>query len=145
MFDTSEEGYAGTQPDVPEPDWDEHPVYAAMVPAAERLARLLELPPAARPTGELARFDPTLLPAEARIDLLSLLEQQKNWLDAVQQTVLAEIEAADTTDLQLSQEAVSLALGIPVRTAQTRLKTATLLVREVSDLLCKGLVGLKGR
>jgi len=122
-------------PDLPEPDWSEHPVYAELVSPAERLRQLLDLPPAARPTGELARFDPGKLPDGARIDLVSLLEQQKHWLDSVQQRVLAEIESADTSDLGLSQEAVALALTVPVRTAQAKLKTASLLVRELPDTL----------
>ncbi len=122
-------------PDLDEPDWSEHPVYAELVPPAERLLRLLDLPPAARPTGALARFDPRELSDGARIDLLSLLEQQKHWLDSVQQLVLSEIEAADTSDLGLSQEAVSLALTVPVRTAQTKLKTAGLLARELPGTL----------
>ncbi|HST49859.1 hypothetical protein [Jatrophihabitans sp.] len=50
---------------------------------AERLARLLKLPPDARPTDELASFDPHQLSDAARIDLLSLLEQQKHWLDSL--------------------------------------------------------------
>ena len=97
--------------------------------------------PAARPAASrashrrIALFEPHLLPAGARIDLLTLLEQQKHWLDSVQQRVLAEIEAADASELNLSQEAVSLALSVPVRTAQLKLKTASLLVRELPDTL----------
>ncbi|MEO7262809.1 MAG: DUF222 domain-containing protein [Jatrophihabitantaceae bacterium] len=105
------------------------------MPAAERLIQLLELPPAARPTGEIALFEPRRLSPGARIDLLTLLEQQKHWLDSVQQRVLAEIDAADASELGLSQEAVSLAVGVPTRTAQTKLKTASLLVRELPDTL----------
>lgn len=121
--------------DFPEPEWSEQPVDAELAPAAERLIQLLELPPAARPTGEIARFEPRRLSPGSRIDLLTLLEQQKHWLDSVQQQVLAEIEAADASELNLSQEAVSLALGIVTRTAQTKLKTASLLVRELPDTL----------
>jgi hypothetical protein len=120
MFDSIEAEFATLVADLPDlpsdppkPDWSEHPVYADLVPAAERLIQLLELPPAARPTGEIALFDPHLLSPAARIDLLTLLEEQKHWLDSVQQRVLAEIDAADASDLNLSQEAVSLALGIP--------------------------------
>jgi len=101
----------------------------------ERLSRLLELPPEARAVGELAQLDPHQLSDAARIDLLTLLEQQKHWLDSLQQRVLAEIEAADTSDLGLSQEAVSLALRVPVRTAQARMKNAALLVRELPATL----------
>jgi hypothetical protein len=102
-----------------EPIWSEHPVYSAMVPAAEQLLQLLELPPSGRPTGKLSSIDPHLLSAGARIDLLALLEQQKRWLESLQQQVLAEIDAADATELNLSQEAVSLALRVPTRTAQS--------------------------
>lgn len=108
---------------------------ATSSPVAERLTQLLELPPAERPTDEIALVDPQSLPAGARIDLLTLLEQQKHWLDSVQQRVLAEIEAADASELTLSQEAVSLALGVPPRTAQAKLKTASLLVEELPDTL----------
>ena len=122
--------------DPPEPDWNEHQVYAALVPAAERLTQLLDLRPAARPTGEIASFDPRLLSPAARIDLLTLLEEQKHWLESVQQQqVLAEIDAADASELNLSQEAVSLALVVPPRAAQTKLKTAGLLVRELPEIL----------
>jgi hypothetical protein len=135
MFEIMGTALLDLPPDLPEPEWPEHPLHSAAVPASERLAQLLELPPAARPTGEIALLDPKSLSAHARIDLLSLLEQQKHWLDSVQQRVLAEIEAADATELHLSQEAVSLALRIPVRTAQNKLKTAGLLVRELGATL----------
>lgn len=94
MLDSFEDEFAATvatlpelPPDLDEPDWSEHPVHAELVPPAERLLQLLDLPPAARPTGELANFDPHQLPDGARIDLLSMLEQQKHWLDSVQQLV----------------------------------------------------------
>jgi len=147
MFDSIDEEFAALVADLPdlpsdlpeqdwdEPDWDEHPVYAELVPAAERLMQLLDLPPANRPTGEIALFDPHLLSPAARIDLLSLIEEQKHWLDSVQQRVLAEIEAADDSELHLAQEAVSLALGVPTRTAQAKLKTASLLARELPETL----------
>ncbi|MDQ1721367.1 MAG: hypothetical protein QOI26_1101, partial [Pseudonocardiales bacterium] len=90
MFDSCCDEFATLLADLPEPDWSEHPVYAELVPPAERLIQLLELPPAARPTGEIALFEPQQLPAGARIDLLTLIEQQKHWLDSVQQRVLAE-------------------------------------------------------
>ena len=121
--------------DVPEPDWAEHPVYSRLVSASERLAPLLEVGPAARPTGELALLDPRRLSAAERIDLLQLLEEQRNWLEAAQARVLAVIEEADTTELGLAQEEVSLALTIPPRTAQARLKTAHSLMRELPATL----------
>lgn len=135
MFDTLSPDLEAWLADVPEPDWSEHPVYAAMVPPVERLAELLELAPGARPTGELARMDARSLPAGARIDLLAALQEQKNWIEAVQAQVLAEIDAADTTTLQLSQEAVSLVLKVPVPTAQARLRTGRTLVRELPRTL----------
>jgi hypothetical protein len=147
MFDSIDDEFAALvadlpelPPDLPEPDWTEpewaeHPVYAELVPAAERLIQLLDLPPTARPTGEIALFDAQRLSPAARIDLLTLLEEQKHWLDSVQQQVLAEIDAADVSDLHLSQEAVSLALGVPTRVAQAKLKTASLLVRELPATL----------
>ena len=127
--------------DVPEPDWAEHPVYSSMIPASERVSQLLSLAPAVRPTGELARLNPSALSAEARVDLVTMLEQQKHWLEAVQARVLAEIDAADSTKLSLSQEVVSLALKVPVRTAQRKLKSGRTLLRELPKtlaLLSKG-------
>ncbi|MDQ1742931.1 MAG: hypothetical protein QOE23_1270 [Pseudonocardiales bacterium] len=121
--------------DAPEPDWAEHPVYSSMVSSTERLAQLVALPPASRPTGELALFDPAVLSAADRIDLVAALQEQKNWLDAVQARVLAEIDAADTSPLNLSQEAVSLALKVPVLTAQRKLRTSRTLVRELPRTL----------
>jgi hypothetical protein len=85
MFESLDDEFAalvatlpGLPPDLEEPVWSEHPVYAELIPPAERLLRLLDLPPADRPTGELAHFDPHQLSDGARIDLLSLLEQQKH-------------------------------------------------------------------
>jgi hypothetical protein len=135
MFDTLDAQLADWLADVPEPDWSEHPVYSTMVPASERLAQLMTLAPAARPTGELASLDPRALSAADRIDLVAALQEQKNWIDAVQARVLAEIDAADTSRLGLSQEAVSLALKVPPRTAQRMLKTGRTLVRELPRTL----------
>jgi hypothetical protein len=139
MFDTMpadlEAWLDEPQLDAPEPDWSEHPVYSAMVPAVERLAELLELPPAARPTGELARMDARSLPAGARLDLLAALQEQKNWIEAVQAQVLAEIDAADSTALKLSHEAVSLVLKVPLPAAQAKLRAGRTLVRELPKTL----------
>jgi hypothetical protein len=110
-------------------------VYSPMMSATERLAEMVALPPAARPTGELAGLDPRALSAADRIDLVTALQEQKNWLDAVQARVLAEIDAADGSPLNLSQEAVSLALKVPVLTAQRKLKTARTLVDELPRTL----------
>jgi hypothetical protein len=127
--------FAAWLADVPEPDWAEHPVYSQLVSPTERLAPLLEVAPAARPTGELASMDPRRLSAAERIDLLRLLEEQRSWLEAAQTRVLAAIEDADTTVQGLAQEEVALALTIPSRTAQTRLKVARSLVRELPATL----------
>jgi uncharacterized small protein (DUF1192 family) len=135
MFDTLDAEFASWLAEGPEPDWAEHPVYSAMVPAGERLGQLVKLPPAVRPTGELASLDPRELSAADRIDLVSALQEQKNWLDAVQARVLAEIDAADTSKLNLSQEAVSLALKIAPQAAQRKLKTGRTLVRELPKTL----------
>lgn len=121
--------------DTVEPDWAEHPVYARLLTESERLAHAADAGPAARPTGELARLDPRQLSAAERVDLLRLLQEQRNWLAAAQARVLAEIEDADSTELGLAQEEVSLALNIPPRTAQTRLKTARSLVRELPSTM----------
>jgi uncharacterized protein DUF222/HNH endonuclease len=120
--------------EVPEPDWLEHPVYAEQA-AADRLGEWLGVPPASRPTSLLASLVPERLSAAERVDLLRLLAEQRNWLEAVQARVLAVIEETDTTELGLAQEEVSLALTIPTRTAQTRLKTAHSLVRELPNTL----------
>jgi hypothetical protein len=135
VFDTLDAELADWLADVPEPDWAEHPVYAAMVTASERLGQLVKLAPAARPTGELALLDPRALSAADRIDLVTALQEQKNWLEAVQARVLAEIDAADTSRLGLAQEAVSLALKVPLPTAQRMLKASRTLVRELPNTL----------
>ncbi|HJQ01677.1 MAG TPA: DUF222 domain-containing protein [Jatrophihabitans sp.] len=120
--------------EVPEPDWLEHPVYAEQA-AADRLSSLLELPPAARPTAALAGLVPERLSAGERVDLLRLLAEQRNWLAAAQARVLAAIEESDTSELGLAQEEVSLALTVPPRSAQSMLKTAHTLVRQLPATL----------
>ncbi len=132
MFDAdSDPEFAAWLADVPEPEWSEHPVYAAMLSDAERLAGLLSMAPAVRRTGELARLDPRGLSGGQRVDLLAGLEEQKNWIESVQARVLAEIENADSTKQGLGQEVVSLVLKVPLRGAQARLKAARSLVREL--------------
>ena len=123
------------EPDWAEPDWAEHPVYSSMVPVSERLSAMLAVSPSARPTGELARIDPRALSASERIDLLAALREQQNWLEAVQLRVLAEIQAADSSKLGLAQEAVSLALKLPPRSAQARLQAGRTIVRELPKTL----------
>ena len=118
-----------------EPGQLEKSAHAAPAAPGERLARLIALPPTRRSTGELARLDPKRLSPGERIDLVEALQEQKNWLDAVQARVLAEIEAADASLLHLSGEAVSLALKIPVPSAQRKLKTSRTLVDELPRTL----------
>ncbi|HJQ01015.1 MAG TPA: DUF222 domain-containing protein [Jatrophihabitans sp.] len=124
----------GLLDEVPEPDWLEHPVYAEQA-TADRLSSLLVLPPAARPTAALAGLVPERLSAGERVDLLRLLAEQRNWLAAAQARVLAAIEDGDRTELGLAQEEVSLALTVPPRTAQSMLKTAHTLVRQLPATL----------
>ena len=130
MFESLDQEFASWLADVPEPDWTEHPVYSWMVPPGDRLEQLVKLAPAARPTGELALLDPQVLSAADRIELVAALEEQKNWIEAVQARVLAEIDAADTSSMYLSQEAVSLAMNIPLRSAHRKLQPRRELVRE---------------
>ncbi|MDQ2958094.1 MAG: hypothetical protein M3Y42_14155, partial [Actinomycetota bacterium] len=131
MFDAeSHPEFAEWLADVPEPDWLSHPVYSVMLSDAERLRELLAVAPSMRRTGELARLDPRVLSVGEQVDLLAGLEEQKNWIEAVQARVLAEIENADGTKQGLGQEVVSLVLKVPLRGAQARLRVARSLVRE---------------
>ncbi|HJQ03309.1 MAG TPA: DUF222 domain-containing protein, partial [Jatrophihabitans sp.] len=91
--------------------------------------------PAFRSAAELDRIDPTVLSAGEQVDLLVVLEEQRRWFEAAQLRVLAAIQAGDTSKLGLGQEAVSLALQLPLRTAQTRLAQADTLVRELPTTL----------
>jgi hypothetical protein len=100
-------------------------------PVSSRLTELLAMRPADRPTAALAEIDARQLSAAGQVDLLTLLDEQRNWLAAVTTRVLAAIEESDPSQQRLSQEMVSLALMIPVRTAQNRLKAAHSLVHEL--------------
>ena len=93
-----------------------------------RLRAWLAMPPADRPSDELLRVDPRALDSAGRIDLLTLLEQQKRVFEAAQLRVLAELDRRDDSKLNLSQDAVSLALRVPRGSAQSQLKTARTLV-----------------
>ncbi|MDQ2957676.1 MAG: 13E12 repeat family protein, partial [Actinomycetota bacterium] len=136
MFDAADDPESAEwSVDTPEPDWLSHPVYSAMLSDAERLRELLAVPPVVRRTGELARLDARVLSAGERVDLLAGLEEQKNWIESVQARVLAEIENADSTVLELGQEVVSLVLKVPLRGAQARLRAARSLVRELPTTL----------
>jgi hypothetical protein len=75
------------------------------------------------------------LPAGERIDLLAVLERQRRCVEAAQLRVLAVLAEQDGSELNLVQEEVSLALQVPVRTAQIRLAQATTLVQDLPRTL----------
>ncbi|HEU5270594.1 MAG TPA: VOC family protein [Jatrophihabitans sp.] len=91
--------------------------------------------PAFRTGAELDRIDPLSLSAGERVDLLAVLEEQRRWFDAAQLRLLAAIQAGDESPLGLGQEVVSLALQLPLRTAQNRLAQAETLVTELPRTL----------
>jgi hypothetical protein len=91
--------------------------------------------PAFRLGAELDRIDPGALSADERVDLLAVLEEQRRWFEAAQLRVLAVMQARDTSKLGLAQESVSLALQVPLRTAQGKLAQARTLVAELPKTL----------
>jgi hypothetical protein len=91
--------------------------------------------PAFRTGADLDRIDPAVLSAGERVDLLVVLEEQRRWFEAAQLRVLAIMQERDTSKLCLAQESVSLALQVPLRTAQGKLAQARTLVRELPDTL----------
>ena len=102
---------------------------------AELLACAVAEHPAFRSGAELDRIDPSSLAAAERVDLLVVLEEQRRWFEAAQLRVLAAMQQRDTSKLGLAQEAVSLALQVPLRTAQARLAQARTLVTELPRTL----------
>src|SRR3954454_11887814 len=102
---------------------------------ADLLACALAEHPAFRLGAELDRIDPGLLSRAGRVDLLVVLEEQKRWFEAAQLRVLAVMQDRDTSRLCLAQESVSLALQVPLRTAQAKLAQAKTLVRELPTTL----------
>jgi hypothetical protein len=96
MFESAVESF---DHDFAEPDWFAHPVYSATMSSAERVALLKTMAPAARPSLELARIDARELTPSARIDLLTMLDEQANWLESAKVRSVAAIENADTTKL----------------------------------------------
>src|SRR6185503_13780671 len=102
---------------------------------SELLACAVAEHPAFRSGAELDRIDPAGLSPGERVDLLAVLEEQRRWFDAAQVRLLATMQAADSSPLGLGQEAVSLALQLPLRTAQTKLAQAETLVRELPRTL----------
>ena len=91
--------------------------------------------PAFRTAADLDRIDPDALSADERVDLLTLLEEQRRWFEAAQLRVLAVMQERDMSKLGLAQESVSLALQVPLRTAQGKLAQARTLVRELPRTL----------
>ncbi|MFL6161217.1 MAG: DUF222 domain-containing protein [Jatrophihabitantaceae bacterium] len=102
---------------------------------ADLLACALAEHPAFRSGAELDRIDPGLLSRHERVDLLVVLEEQKRWFEAAQLRVLAVMQERDTSRLGLAQDSVSLALQVPLRTAQGKLAQARTLVRELPQTL----------
>ena len=105
-------------------DWDLDDALSGSIPTSEVLADCIAGGTGAGRVQMLAQIEPTELAADERIDLLVALERQKAWLDSLQQATLAVIDQADTTTMNLSQEAVMCALRLSSRSAQSRLKIA---------------------
>jgi Domain of unknown function (DUF222)/HNH endonuclease len=103
--------------------------------SSELLACALGEHPAFRSGADLDRIDPAELSGGEQVDLLAVLEEQRRWFEAAQLRVLAGIKADDDSQLGLGQEGVSLALQVPLRTAQTRLAQADTLVRQLPRTL----------
>jgi Domain of unknown function (DUF222) len=102
---------------------------------ADLLACLRAEHPAFRTGADLDRVDPGALSADERVDLLTLLEEQRRWFEAAQLRVMAVMQERDTSKLGLAQESVSLALQVPLRTAQGKLAQARTLVTELPRTL----------
>ena len=83
----------------------------------------------------LASLDPGSLSPEERVDLLVVLEEQRRWFEAAQLRVLAVMQERDSSKRGWAQESVSLALQVPLRTAQGKLAQARTLVRELPRTL----------
>ena len=84
---------------------------------------------------DLDRVDPALLSPGARVDLLVALEKQRRRFEAAQLRVLAVMQERDSSQRGWAQESVSLALQVPLRTAQGKLAQARTLVRELPGTL----------
>src|SRR3954454_14435371 len=102
---------------------------------ADLLACALAEGPAFRLGAELDRIDPSALSRHERVDLLVVLEEQRRWFEAAQLRLLAVMQDRDTSKLGLAQDSVSLALQVPLRTAQGKLAQARTLVRELPGTL----------
>jgi len=103
--------------------------------SSELLACAVAEHPAFRSGADLDRIDPAALSGGEQVDLLAVLEEQRRWFEAAQLRLLARIQADDDSQLGLGQEGVSVALQLPLRTAQTRLAQADTLVRQLPRTL----------
>jgi hypothetical protein len=109
--------------------------WPAELTSSELLACVVAEHPAFRSNADLDRIDPVLLSGGEKVDLLVVLEEQRRWFEAAQLRLLAVIQADDESKLGLGQEGVSLALQVPLRTAQAKLAQAKTLVTELPRTL----------
>jgi hypothetical protein len=95
--------------------------------------------------AELGSTDFAALTATERVDALIVLEQQRAWLDGLQQQLLAEVAVHDTSKEKWAKEEVAAALGLAPVTAGSRLKNAEQLVTRLPATLDALLAGrIKG-
>ena len=99
------------------------------------LAAALSLPAPQRDTAALAALDPSALPTEQQVDLLTVLEEQCRWLAAARLRAIAAVGESDRSELGLAQESVSLALQVSPRTAQRLLAEASTVRQELPETL----------
>ena len=85
--------------------------------------------------GGLTDVELRALSAEERIDLLARLEHRRRSDEAAQLRLLAVLAESDSSRLGLVQEEISLALQVPLRTAQAKLAQAATLVSELPATL----------
>src|SRR6185437_3609520 len=103
--------------------------------SSELLACLVGEHPAFRSGAELDRIEAAELSAGEQIDLLAVFEEQRRWFDAAELRLLAAIQAEENSGLGMGQEGVSMALQLPLRTAQVKLAQASTLVNELPATL----------
>jgi uncharacterized protein DUF222 len=108
---------------------------ASPAEAAATLASVLRHGPGVAAVAAISRLDHAGLTPAQQIDLLVAVEEQRRWLDEMQQRVLAAIARSDQSAAAWSSELVSCALRLPGLTAQRRLKAAQTLVEELPATL----------
>jgi hypothetical protein len=91
--------------------------------------------------AELGSTDFAALTATERVDALIVLEQQRAWLDGLQQQLLADVAMGDTSKEKWAREEVAAALGLAPVTAGSRLKNAEQLCRRLPATLDALLAG----